>query len=80
MRELSSQDTADRWASYYSQLADGSGDQKFKEEFDSYTYIHSWRNSVRIIAKMAHIKNNTKVLDAGGGWGRLLLGRVEQFN
>lgn len=80
MRELTSEETAKRWASYYSQLVDGIGDQKFKQEFKKYTHTHSWRNSVRIISEKAQIKNGSRILDAGCGWGRILLGLLERFS
>ena len=73
MRNLTQEETSKRWDEYYSLLNDP--DQvEFKKEFERCTNNHTWKNSIRIIEKLAEIKDGDKLLDAGGGWGRLLLG------
>lgn len=79
-KDLTFKQTSERWTSYYSQVAGEINDEKFKEEFDRYTYTHTWNNSIRIIFENAGIKDGSKILDAGCGWGRLLLGVLEKFN
>lgn len=79
MRNLSSQQTKKRWENYYRSLEDGNKNEAFSREFKKYTYTHTWNNSIRVIKKMTQLQNNDKVLDAGCGWGRILLGLIDDF-
>ncbi|MFP6582857.1 MAG: class I SAM-dependent methyltransferase [Candidatus Hydrogenedentota bacterium] len=80
LRNADSAETEKTWKGYYSSLAGQTGSDKFREEFDRYTYVHTWHNSVRVINRYARILNGDKILDAGCGWGRLLLGVLESHH
>lgn len=77
MREKTALDTKLDWKDYYESLSEGDEAGKFREEFSKYVGTHTWNNSIRVIEEYAAIKNGEKVLDAGCGWGRILLGILE---
>jgi ubiquinone/menaquinone biosynthesis C-methylase UbiE len=80
MRNATSTETKKTWKGYYSTLAGEQGSEKFREEFDRYTYVHTWHNSVRVINRYTAMHDGARVLDAGCGWGRLLLGVLEKHH
>jgi|LGOV01.1.fsa_nt_gb SAM-dependent methyltransferase len=78
-RNLSAEETRENWMRYYASLK---GDEKaslFKEEFGKYTYTHTWYNSIRTIIELTHLRDKDVVLEAGSGWGRMVLGLAERF-
>lgn len=80
MRNVSFEVTTKRWSKYYSSIEGKNGQEKFNKDFKKYTFTHTWNNSIRIIQKYAGIENGKKILDAGCGWGRLLLGIVDRYS
>lgn len=71
--------TMNDWLNYYKSISGDAGDDKFIKEFMRYTYTHTWYNSLRIIEERAMIKDGFKVLDAGCGWGRMLVGLLDKY-
>lgn len=80
MRNVSHEYTIARWGKYYSSIGVKGNESIFKKEFKKFTFTHTWRNSIRIIQKYSGIGDNKDVLDAGCGWGRMLLGLVDQYS
>ena len=77
MRDVSFEDTKKSWDNYYKVL--NNEDAEFQKEFERCTLNHTWRNSIRIIKTKTNIKQTDKIIDAGCGWGRLLLGLIQDF-
>lgn len=77
-RQLSNQETYDSWKQYYSSCEGNLS--RFKKDFEKYTYTHTWHNSIRIIIKNTYPMAGEKILEAGSGWGRMVLGLLEKFN
>jgi ubiquinone/menaquinone biosynthesis C-methylase UbiE len=80
MREKSYETTRKDWQDYYRSIGDDDAKMKFKDEFERCTHIHTWFNALRIIEKKTAIGPGCRVLDAGCGWGRMLLGLVDKFS
>lgn len=78
LRNAGAEETRESWKGYYSSLAGNVESGGFQEEFDRYTYVHTWYNSIRIIEKCTGMCDGARVLDAGCGWGRMLLGVLER--
>lgn len=77
MRNPTTDETAKSWQGYYSSIVGDTGSEKFQDEFRRYTYVHTWHNSIRVIRKRTALRDGDRVLDAGCGWGRMLLGVLE---
>ena len=77
-RDLSATETENMWVSYYDSLEGDDNKATFKAEYERYTKIHSWDNAVRVILEKAQIRDGQSVLDAGCGWGRMLIGVVAE--
>lgn len=71
------QETKASWKEYYSGLASDETSNEFKQAFEQYTYVHTWHNSIRVIEKYTGMFDGARVLDAGCGWGRMLLGILD---
>lgn len=80
MREKTALETKLAWKAYYESLAEGDESGVFKEEFSKYVGTHTWNNSVRVINEYGAINDGDSVLDAGCGWGRMLLGLLEKHH
>jgi len=65
------------WQGYYKGIKENP--ELYDIEFKKYTYIHSWHNSVRSIERLKPIRKGMDILDAGCGWGRILLGVSEKY-
>lgn len=65
------------WREYYGSLAREDESGKFGEEFERTTFTHAWANSVRVIREKGGLADGDRVLDAGCGWGRMLVGLLE---
>lgn len=78
LKNATSEETKASWKGYYSSMAAKQESGGFQEEFDQYTYIHTWYNSIRVIEKCTGMHDGARVLDAGCGWGRMLLGVLER--
>jgi ubiquinone/menaquinone biosynthesis C-methylase UbiE len=65
------------WNRYYSGLLNF--DENFKKEFQRCTYNHHWSNSIRLIQNLLDVKDGDKILDAGSGWGRLIIGLLDNY-
>ena len=72
------EETKENWKGYYASLAAQQESGGFKEAFEQYTYVHTWYNSIRMIEKCTRMHDGARVLDAGCGWGRMLLGVLEK--
>lgn len=79
-RDLTASQTRKKWEDYYSSIGDPSAAKEFETEYNKYVGTHTWHNSVRIISSNGVFQPGSKVLDAGCGWGRLLLGITDQFD
>ena len=77
LRNATTDQTEKSWQGYYSSIVGDTGSEKFQEEFRRYTYVHTWHNSIRVIRKRTALRDGDRVLDAGCGWGRMLLGVLE---
>jgi ubiquinone/menaquinone biosynthesis C-methylase UbiE len=77
LRDATEEQTKESWKHYYSSLAGRQAAEVFQKEFDTYTYVHTWYNSIRIIERYTRMEDGARVLDAGCGWGRMLLGVLE---
>jgi ubiquinone/menaquinone biosynthesis C-methylase UbiE len=79
MKDLTAEETKNNWAYYYGSLVSGDTKSvKFEAEFKKFVGTHTWHNSIRIITGLGAIQDGMRILDAGCGWGRLLLGVLEQ--
>lgn len=78
LRNATSEETKESWKGYYSELAAQQGAEGFQKVFDEFTYVHTWYNSIRVIEKCTAMHDGARVLDAGCGWGRMLLGVLER--
>ncbi|MDJ0757912.1 MAG: class I SAM-dependent methyltransferase [Woeseiaceae bacterium] len=79
-RDLSADETKQEWGNYYSSLSGIEGNEVFKEEYANYVGTHTWNNTVRVVLEYSGIKDGQKILDAGCGWGRILLGVVDNIS
>jgi len=77
LRDASLEVNRESWRQYYSSLAESDEGGEFERELKRTAYSHAWANSVRVIAERACVEDGMKVLDAGSGWGRMLLGLLE---
>ncbi len=75
-REKSDKETRQGWKNYYSSRE--ADPDSFENDFRKYTYTHTWHNSIRVITEYAHPGAGETVLEAGSGWGRMVLGVVEK--
>jgi len=80
LRNATPEQTKASWKGYYSDLAAQQGQDGFQKVFEEFTYVHTWYNSIRMIEKCTKMHNGARVLDAGCGWGRMLLGVLERHN
>lgn len=78
LRGASTETNRESWRRYYSGMAEQDDSGKFEAELRRTTYTHAWSNSVRTILEKGQITDGLTVLDAGCGWGRMLLGVVDQ--
>jgi 2-polyprenyl-3-methyl-5-hydroxy-6-metoxy-1,4-benzoquinol methylase len=78
LRDATPDETKESWKGYYSELAAQQGSEGFQKVFDEFTYVHTWYNSIRMIEKCTKMHDGARVLDAGCGWGRTLLGVLER--
>lgn len=80
-RNISAVETRDKWRQYYAQLRsdDPSAENVFEQEFKRYVGTHTWHNSIRVIKTYAKLAPGKRVLDAGCGWGRILLGLLQDI-
>lgn len=79
MKDATFEETKARWQGYYGSMVGDVGSAKFQREFDRTTYIHSWFNSIRVIEERTAIQDGAKLLDAGCGWGRMLIGLLDRY-
>lgn len=79
MKDATFEETKQKWKSYYGSLVGDKGVQKLQREFDRTTYIHSWFNSIRVIEERTAMQDGAKVMDAGCGWGRMLIGLLDRY-
>jgi ubiquinone/menaquinone biosynthesis C-methylase UbiE len=77
-RNRNTNETYKMWKEYYSSVKNDS--EFYNEEFKKYTFIHSWHNSIRSLERLEPIKKGMDILDAGCGWGRMLLGIVDKYS
>jgi len=80
LRNVSHEKTVSRWAKYYNSIGPDGDKTQFEKDLKKYAFTHSWRNSIRIIQEYSGIDNDKDVLDAGCGWGRMLLGLVDLYS
>ncbi len=80
-RNKTAAQTREGWSQYYSQLHSGdpSADYIFEKEFSQYVGTHTWHNTIRVIKAHAGLSPGHRVLDAGCGWGRILLGLTQDI-
>lgn len=78
LKNATSEETQESWKGYYSSMAAQQSSGEFQREFDRYTYVHTWYNSIRVIERYTKMYDGARVLDAGCGWGRMLLGVLER--
>ncbi len=79
MRDLSAQQTKRVFQDYYSSLLGVSSQDLLKDEFKKYVGSHTWHNSIRVLSKFGDFQPGNRVLDAGCGWGRLMLGILKEY-
>ncbi|MCP4689483.1 MAG: class I SAM-dependent methyltransferase [Desulfobacterales bacterium] len=77
-RDKSDEETRQNWKGYYSTREEAP--DLFKKDFEKYTYTHTWHNSIRTIIENTRPRAGEKILEAGSGWGRMVLGLVERLN
>ena len=78
-RDLTAAQTKQAWQDYYSNIRDANNSEEFEAEFSKYVGTHTWHNAVRIVCESIHISDDARILDAGCGWGRMLLGVTDAF-
>lgn len=79
-RDLTASQTRKKWEDYYSSIGDPEAADAFEAEYNKYVGTHTWHNSIRVISSNGFFEPGCKILDAGCGWGRLLLGITDQFD
>lgn len=79
-RDLTASQTRKKWEGYYSSIGNPSAAIEFEAEYNKYVGTHTWHNSIRVISSNGDFHPGSNILDAGCGWGRLLLGITEQFD
>jgi len=77
-RDRDIKETYNMWQSYYTSIKENS--ELYGKEFNKYTYIHSWHNSIRSLERLNPIIKGMDILDAGCGWGRIILGILEKYS
>lgn len=73
-RGIGQKETREMWDAYYSELNSEASSSEFRVEYDRYTHTHSWENSIRVISEYGVLAPQSNVLEAGCGWGRMILG------